>query len=83
MEAPGRRGPGCARRSAAGDARLLPLGPDQSADGIGYMASATFYRLARVVAARPAGFGGFDRFAVDDPRRRAQRADAVIRLRLR
>jgi hypothetical protein len=55
--------------------RLLPLGPDQQADGIGDdMASATFDLLARIIAGRPAAFCDFDRLAVDDPRRRARRA---------
>ena len=58
-----------------GARRLLPLGPDQQVDGIGdEMASATFDLSARLRDARPAALCGFDRLAVDDPRRPARRA---------
>ena len=46
--------------------------PDQQAGGVGDdVALAAFDLLRRIVAARPAAFGGLDRLAVDHPRRGA------------
>jgi hypothetical protein len=45
---------------------------DQQAAGVGdNVALSAFHLLAGVEAALPAAFGGFERLAVDHPRRRA------------
>ena len=53
--------------------------PDQQAGGVGDdVALAAFDLLGRIVAARPAAFGGLDRLAVDHPRRRARLAPGSV-----